>query len=716
MSAFNGSPTQDPTGDDGLATEGGLRAPPGLGFWGKVWWWFHFLILVKIARLRFVAVLFAIGAVIVYWDTLKACYDKYTRPAHAPVAVAGDVEYFCPMHPQIVRDNLRDKCPICFMPLSKRKKGEGHDEPLPPGTVSRVQLSPYRVVLAGIQTAEVGYRRLTKEVTTVGSVEFDERKLSRITVRAGGKSRIDKLYVNVTGQAVRAGDPLALVYNAELATTAQILIDAQQSNNPDWQRSAADRLRLWGIDDAQIAEIRRTRTPVRHLTVRSPMSGQVIRKYQVEGEYVEEGARLYDVADLSTVWVEAQVYEPQIAHLREGLPVSAATVVYPDREFAGRVALIQTHLDAASRTLRVRFDLDNPRLELRPGMYATVRLQVPVAELGQFTRAAADVWRDRTAVDLAAHALANPSGFGGGVPGVAPLVESAVDLARLHGGLVLAVPEGAVIDTGSRKVVYREAAPGVYEGVEVQLGPRTDLYYPVVRGLAAGERVVAAGSFLIDAETRLNPAAGSIYFGGSGGSKGGPPAATARPSMAGDEDAEVRAALAKLPPEDRRQAEGQGYCPVLGTRLGGMGTPVKVALQGRAVFLCCKGCEAKARASEGQTLDKVEQLKRTKATPVQPPRGVGADAGPSASRSPEEDADIRAALAELAPEDRRRAEAQRFCPVQGENRLGTMGPPVKVVVKGQPVFLCCKGCRPKALADPDGTLDKAEKLRHGAAH
>jgi Cu(I)/Ag(I) efflux system membrane fusion protein len=563
------------------------------------------------------------------------------------------------------------------------------------------------VVLAGVRTAEVGYQPLAREVSTVGTVEFDERRLSRITVRAGGKSRIDKLYVNVTGQAVRQGDPLALVYNAELATTAQNLIDAHQSNNPNLQRSAADRLRLWGIDDAQIEEIRRTHTPVRHLTVRSPMSGQVIRKYQVEGEYVEEGARLYDVADLSTVWVEAQFYENQIALLKEGLAVSATTVAYPGREFSGRVALIQPHLDAASRTLRVRFDMDNRGLELRPGMYATVTLRVPVAELDQFTRAHAEAWASNTAVDVTAHALGALAGFGGGA-GIGPLVESAVDVVRLHRGLVLAVPEGAVIDTGTHKVVYREAAPGVYEGVEVELGPRTDLYYPVVRGLAPGERVVTTGSFLIDAETRLNPAAGSIYLGG-GGSKGGPSAVTARPSMVGDEDAEAKAALAKLAPEDRRLAEAQGYCPVLGSRLGGMGPPVKLTLQGRPVFLCCKGCESKARANEAATLEKVDQLKRSKAAAAQPSGSAGPPG--TSTQSAAEEADIRAALAKLAPEDRRLAEAQRFCAVQEENRLGSMGPPVKVMLKGQSVFLCCRGCEKSSLADPDATLNKAEMQR-----
>src|ERR1700688_2785129 len=143
-----------PSGHDPEKTrdEGGLRAPPGLSFWGKAWWWFDFVVLVNLARLRFIAILVLIGVVIVKWDTLVAYYERWTRLAgHEPV-ISADFEYFCPMHPSVVRDNPKEKCPICFMPLSKRKKGEDKTEVLPPGIVNRVQLSPYRVVQAGIQT------------------------------------------------------------------------------------------------------------------------------------------------------------------------------------------------------------------------------------------------------------------------------------------------------------------------------------------------------------------------------------------------------------------------------------------------------------------------------------------------------------------------------------------------------------------------------------
>jgi Cu(I)/Ag(I) efflux system membrane fusion protein len=461
------------------------------------------------ARLRFIAILALVGAAIVYWDTLKAHYEKWTRPLFGEeTAVRADTEYWCPMHPTIVRDHA-DKCPICGMPLSKRKKGEGArtDEVLPPGVVSRVQLTPYRVATAGIQTTEIEYQPLSKEITTVGFVEFDERKLARITARASGKSRIDKLYVNVTGQTVQKGEPLALLYSPDLLNTVQNLLDSQQSGNRDLQRLARERLTLWGIDDDQIQQILKMGKPITQLTIRAPISGHIIKKYQVEGEYVEEGARLYDVADLSTVWIEAQVYEDEIAFLQAGLSVSATAKSFPNREFKGKVAFIHPHLDTGTRTLKVRFDMDNPQHDLRPGMYATVTLQVPVTELHLLPPDAGEKQR---------HAYEQ--------------------------GLVLAVPERAVIDTGSRKIVYREAEPDVYEGVEVRLGPRCGILYPVIQGLKAGDKVATAGSFLIDAETRLTAGVGSTYFGASSGPQGGDrrSTTTARPSMTRDEEDKSR--------------------------------------------------------------------------------------------------------------------------------------------------------------------------------
>src|SRR6516164_4888893 len=175
--------------------EGGLRAPAHLSFWGKAWWWFDFLILVNVARFRFIALLVIIGLILLKWDLLMAYYDRWTRPAGHDHA-ASEFEYYCPMHPTVIRDNPKEKCPICFMPLSRRKKGEGKEEPLPPGIVNRVQLSPYRVVLAGVDTWKVSYQPLYKEITTVGSVEFNEREMKQIAARV--KGRIDTLFVNET--------------------------------------------------------------------------------------------------------------------------------------------------------------------------------------------------------------------------------------------------------------------------------------------------------------------------------------------------------------------------------------------------------------------------------------------------------------------------------------------------------------------------------------
>jgi Cu(I)/Ag(I) efflux system membrane fusion protein len=547
-------------------------------------------VLVPLARLRFLIILGAIGVAIVKWDDLTARYEKYVRPAGSEASADPDHEFYCPMHPTIVRDRNKEKCPICFMPLSKRKKGEATDDPLPAGTVSRVQFSPYRVVLAGVRTVPVGYHPLTKDLSTAGTAEFDERKLKVVSARV--KGRIDNLLVNQTGQMVHKNDPLAELYSPDLVVTVQNLLDARGSANPVLEKTARDRLRLWGIDDTQVDEVVKTGRPITHLTIRSPITGHVLRKYPREGQYVEEGGPLFDVADLTTVWVQAQLYEDDLAFLPAGghdpktgkpdfvLPITATARAFPGKVFDGTLSFLFPHVDAETRTLTVRFDLPNEDHELRPGMTATVTLKL-TPELLSATPAGAKL--------------------------------------RVRDKAVFAVPEAAVIDTGAQQVVYRETLPNTFEGVLVRLGPKMrdpegGVYYPVLSGLGDDERVVTAGSFLIDAETRLNPAMASVYIGGSGGGKAGPVAV--RPTTPDDEAEKIAAAMARLSPADRKIAQAQRTCPVRNEPLGTMGVPYKLTLNGETLFVCCKACEPDARKDSEETLRKVAGFRKKSPGPA----------------------------------------------------------------------------------------------------
>ncbi len=521
--------------------------------------WQKFRLVVKVVelRLRFIALMALTGSVFAYWDTLWNRYAKWMRPAAAPHAAVSGFEYYCPMHPQVVQHES-GTCPICGMTLARRKRGE--NATLPAGITARVQLASFQIKQAGIETAEVSFSPLMARLTTVGNVGFDERRLATIPSKAVGTSRVEKLYVNFNGREVQAGDPLAELYSPELhQAIAELLTAARraESGRPQVQTAAgrsllgdrrelvrlsAEKLKRWGITQAQIDEILAQGKSDFTIPILAPLGGTVVKKNVVEGQEVPQGFPMFEIADLSHVWVRAQVFEHQIGLVRQGQVVEATVEAYPGQTFPGRVEIIQPTLDPSTRTVEVRFDLENPGRRLRPGMYATVTLKTPVADTPAFRAKVAASPRSGqeghmsgpTAEEqkICPVTIARLGSMGDPLPvdvqgrkvwvccaGCPPKLKAqpAKYLARLavpSRDEVLSVPESAVIDTGSRKIVYVEAEPGVYEGRVVVLGPRSGDRFPVLEGLAPGEKVAAKGAFLIDAESRLNPATAPTDSGG----------------------------------------------------------------------------------------------------------------------------------------------------------------------------------------------------------
>jgi Cu(I)/Ag(I) efflux system membrane fusion protein len=448
----------------------------------------------------------------------------------------------------------------------------------------------------------VDYRPVVRQIKTVGYVTYDERGLSRIVSRVDGY--VEKLYVDESYAVVHKGDPLAEIYSPDLYSTArEMILAAKGQEIKEIAIPARNKLLLLGVSPQDIDRMVASGAPSERVMIRSPQTGHVIEKKIVVGASIDAKMTLFEVADLSTVWIEAEVYENDIPFLQAGQEVEARIEAYPQRTFIGKIACVHPYLETATRTNRVRFKLDNPNDELRPGMYATVTIDTPLETIEPYKTLAAK--RGRSISPL-------PPGEGQGVRAVVQF---------------LVVPEQAVIDTGAKKIVYVQRKEGLFEGVEVELGPRQDEFYPVLKGLATGDRVAAAGGFLVDAETRLNPAAASTYFGASGG-----PALVVPPGnhvpMVGGGDGEnrlkpglqARAAavlsaediknIEQLPKDDWQPAKAQAVCPVTGAALGSMGVPVKVTLRGKPVYLCCKACIGKAKLDPDGTLKRIAESQR----------------------------------------------------------------------------------------------------------
>jgi membrane fusion protein, copper/silver efflux system len=332
----------------------------------------------------------------------------------------------------------------------------------------QVLISPEKIQKLGVKTAIVANRTLTRSIRALGSIQVDERRVHAVTPKFEGW--IQHLYVNATGQTVKRGQPLLEIYSPELMTAQQEYLIARQGRQALQQGStqardmaehladnALQRLHYWDIAPAQLQRLQHHEKTMDTLPLLSPVNGVVMDKPAVEGMRFMPGELLFRIADLTTVWLLADVFEQDIGGVHPGQAVQVHINAYPDKLFSGKVGFIYPTLTTETRTVKVRIELPNAEGLLKPGLYGSVVLA--------------------TQVDKDAH---------------------------------LAVPDSAIIDSGMRQVVLLQRSAGQFEPRTVKLGLKADGYWEVLEGLEAGDEVVTRANFLIDAESNLKSALDSF--------------------------------------------------------------------------------------------------------------------------------------------------------------------------------------------------------------
>jgi RND family efflux transporter MFP subunit len=454
---------------------------------------------------------FVLAAVLIsggYWIVSK-------QNAGAPAPAAKAAKYHCPMHPEYVSDRPGECpiCYMQLVPIEgsasaqpaagqepagqaagterkvlywadAMKPGSRYDKPgkAPDGMelvpvyaeetagaggsgvrgYAPVKIAPERLQMMGVTTEAARVMSLDQSIRTVGVVTADETRIHHIHTKFEGY--IEQIFVDYVGQYVRAGQPLLSVFSPELLATQKELILALQARD-QWTRSGTDvrlpgidlvaaarqRLSLWDISPEQIALVERTREPIRALTIYSPVNGNVSAKTAVQGNKVMPADTLYDIMDLSTVWVIADLYEVNVPFVKMGGPATVSLSYDPGQVFQGRVSYINPTLDEKSRTLKARIVLDNPSGILKPDMYAEV-------------------------------VLGGQLGYG------------------------IVVPDSAILGTGERDIVFIAKGDGLFEPREVKTGVKVRGFYQIRSGVAAGEKVVTGANFLLDSESKLKAA------------------------------------------------------------------------------------------------------------------------------------------------------------------------------------------------------------------
>jgi len=409
--------------------------------------------------------------------------------------------YQCPMHPSITADHPSD-CPICGMKLVEVKGGgtgerkiARYRSPMDPKQTSptprkdqmgmdylpvyedelkgggstveglaTVQIDPARQQLIGLRTAPVAAGPIGGAWRTVGRVAIDETRVRHVNVKVEGF--VERIYVDFVGKPVRKGEPLFSFYSPELLSlqTEYLLAVKMRKelgggtlagSGDDLVQSARERLKLWDVPDSVFDELERTGKPQKALALVSPISGVVTKKDVVQGHKLAAGDMPYEITDLSEVWVLADIYESDLARTRVGMPATFTAQAFPNRVFDGRVAFVDPVLDPKTRTVKVRLAFANPRGELRPETFGDVVLRAQARE-------------------------------------------------------GLRIPADAVIDSGTKKVVFVSLGDGKFQPREVKLGATDGDHVEVVSGLEPGEQVVVRANFLVDSESRLQASLSAI--------------------------------------------------------------------------------------------------------------------------------------------------------------------------------------------------------------
>jgi len=413
------------------------------------------------------------------WNQICRIWMGKAQSTNAAQA-QGDV-YYCPMHPDF-KSNKPDNCPVCSMKLVKLEKPGGADgkQAMPgmPGMdmksgdegqaapgANTIFIDPQRQQLIGVSSEPAAMRPLVKEIRAVGKVAYDETKVTHIHTKINGY--IEQVFVDYMGKVVKAGDPLFTIYSPDLVATQEeylLSLRAQRqfaassfqgvsARANSLLEAARRRLELWDITPAQIRDIEREGKARRDLTIYSPVSGVVTERAAYHhGRFVNPEMDLYTIVDLSTVWINGEVYEYELPFVKTGLN---AEIEFPynggKRGLRGKVTFVYPYLEEKTRTAKIRFAFTNPNFVLKPDMFVNVKLKINL-------------------------------------------------------GNKLVVPEDAVLDTGTEQYVFVDKGGGYFEPRAVKVGIEAGGYYAVERGLEVGERVVTAANFILDSESRLKSA------------------------------------------------------------------------------------------------------------------------------------------------------------------------------------------------------------------